>query len=114
MSTIHTGLTGEGEVDMTGASFPGLFRVKVTDLGIAHPVGGIVTIPRYVDIGWLAPFESGVPTDQGGPDKCYFKAQFIEYTFQSFDWVQFVQNINGIDGLHYFLQDGVVADIVVV
>jgi hypothetical protein len=114
MTHLYTDLSGEGDVPMTDASFPGLFRVKVTSLGMAHPVGSSASVLRFVDIGWIAPFESAVPPEQDGPDVCFYSPQFIEYQFQSFDWTEFVQHIAGIDGLHYALKTGVVVDIVVV
>jgi len=113
MSTINSGLSGEGDVDLTGQTLPGVIRVKVTNLGMAHPIGSSTAVKRYVDIGWIAPFESGVPTDQDGPDSCYYAAQFVEYEFQSFDWVDFVAHIEGISGYHYSFKTGVVADIVI-
>jgi hypothetical protein len=113
MSTIHSDLSGEGDVDMTGASFPGLFRIKVTNPGIAHPVGSDTVVKRWVDFGWIAPFESGVPSEQDGPGTFYYAAQFIEFELQTFDWVGFANDVHGIDGLHYSFKPGVVADIVV-
>jgi len=98
---------------MTGASFFGLFRIKVTNTGMAHPVGTSSVIQRWVDIGWVAPFESGVPTDQDGPGPFLGPPQFIDFEQQTIDYQTFANDVQGISGLHYSFRQGVVADIVV-
>jgi len=109
--THYADLSGAGAIDFGTVDTYGYYRAIVTDFGMAHEieVGGV---PRYMDIGWIAPQE--FPADMGfgepsGPSTFY--KTWLEYEKQTIDYHTLAVNAQGLDGLAYSFRTDVVVQL---
>lgn len=110
--SIHTDLSGEGDIPAEGSGFIFCYRTFVQETGSAHPIEGDL-VSRWVDIGWCALYETITEAmDQGPAGNYWLTREWIEFLAQTFVTKYEVDSISAVNGLHYKFKPGVVCTIV--
>jgi hypothetical protein len=101
--------TGSGTIP--ASPWDGLVRVHLTDLSGTNPFGGITTIQRLAETGWISPYEdlnsSNFPEGDGSGIYILLPVYYMQFEFNDFDFVQQFNEFAGFNGLAYVLKPNV-------